>query len=75
MAGLQYNFFPTDFFFPPQKSLAKDAAHPQVLPIKAGNTEDQEPHKSLILRGDVNDRRLKALPSSSTPIAPVTKQD
>ncbi|XAR69906.1 hypothetical protein NMG60_11001673 [Bertholletia excelsa] len=70
MAGLQYNFFPTDFFFPPQQSLAKDAAQPQVLPIK---TENQEAPKSLILRESDN-RRLKALPSS-VQSAPITKQD
>lgn len=31
MAGLQYNFFPTDFFYPPT-SLNRVAAGPQVLP-------------------------------------------
>ncbi|GAU17923.1 hypothetical protein TSUD_330470 [Trifolium subterraneum] len=61
MAGLQqYNFFPTDLFYPrpqPQQSIAS----PTVLPLKTPNTEDlpqtqqQQPAKTMI----------KATPSTS----------
>ncbi|XP_061363005.1 uncharacterized protein LOC133306680 [Gastrolobium bilobum] len=65
MAGLQqYNFFPTDLFYPrpkPQTSSVK----PTVLPLQTPNVEDvhpqtqhqqQQPHRSMI----------KATPSSSS---------
>ncbi|CAJ2671584.1 hypothetical protein L195_g044709 [Trifolium pratense] len=63
MAGLQqYNFFPTDLFYPrpqPQQSTAS----PTVLPIKTPNTEDlpqtqqqQQPARNMI----------KATPSTSS---------
>ncbi|KAL8258606.1 hypothetical protein R6Q59_026559 [Mikania micrantha] len=32
MAGLQYNFFPTDFFYP-QPSTSQDIAYPQTLSL------------------------------------------
>ncbi|GAU17924.1 hypothetical protein TSUD_330480 [Trifolium subterraneum] len=64
MAGLQqYNFFPTDLFYPrpqPQQSTAS----PTVLPLKTPNTEDlpqtqqqqQQPARTII----------KATPSTSS---------
>ncbi|KAC9819667.1 hypothetical protein E3N88_45215 [Mikania micrantha] len=33
MAGLQYNFFPTDFFYPQPASTSRDIAYPQTLSL------------------------------------------
>ncbi|CAI9099736.1 OLC1v1036598C1 [Oldenlandia corymbosa var. corymbosa] len=76
MAGLQYNFFPTDFFVPPQKTVAKDAAtRPQqlTLPRTIDETEDVSNGQKLKLT-----KNLKAIPpsssSSSVTLAPVRKR-
>jgi hypothetical protein len=42
MAGLQYNFFPTDFFYPRPKSAASDVAGKAVLHLQ------QDPGKDAI---------------------------
>ncbi|KAL8213753.1 hypothetical protein R6Q57_003202 [Mikania cordata] len=39
MAGLQYNFFPTDFFYPQPASMSKDGSGPQNLLL---NTQKPE---------------------------------
>ncbi|KAI8559119.1 hypothetical protein RHMOL_Rhmol04G0149300 [Rhododendron molle] len=66
MAGLQYKFFPTDFFFPrPQPPAGDgDGARPQLIPINTpngGKIEDGEATKSLSLR-QAGDKHAKAIP-------------
>ncbi|KAL7169150.1 hypothetical protein ACSBR2_034230 [Camellia fascicularis] len=75
MAGLQYKFFPTDFFFPPQQSVNNtDVPLRQVLPIKPRKIDDingcEQPITPII-----NDKHLKAPPSSSLPISPIGKEN
>ncbi|GMP86591.1 hypothetical protein ACSBR2_034231 [Camellia fascicularis] len=71
MAGLQYKFFPTDFFFPPQRSITRDGATQNLLPIRNNEKiEDRDASKALIHR-EINDKRLKSLPSSSLPLSPI----
>ncbi|KAG2687268.1 hypothetical protein I3843_09G043900 [Carya illinoinensis] len=53
MAGLQYNFFPTDFFYPRPQSVSSDAAHKVVLPLQQQGpikeaTKDFDGSKALI---------------------------
>ncbi|KAF5772108.1 hypothetical protein HanRHA438_Chr13g0583961 [Helianthus annuus] len=33
MAGLQYNFFPTDFLYPQSTSISRDITLPQTIPL------------------------------------------
>lgn len=64
MAGLQYKFFPTDFFFPRPQPHAGDGARPQLIPINTpngGKIEDGEATKSLSLR-QAGDKHAKAIP-------------
>lgn len=63
MAGLQqYNFFPTDLFYPRPQPQQSTASSPNVLPLKTPNSEDlpqtqqQQPASSMI----------KATPSTSS---------
>lgn len=76
MAGLQYNFFPTDFFFPPP-SVNREATGPQVLPtvIKSDETtgdlfkvQSSSPSALAVRREIKKNIILKALPSSSNPL-------
>lgn len=62
MAGLQYNFFPTDFFFPPPPTAAADPAPAVVKLPKAGETDDAKASKSLKI----------ATSSSTKPVASTT---
>lgn len=53
MAGLQYNFFPTDFFYPRPPSVSTDAAQKVVLPLRQQGpineaTKDFEGSKTLV---------------------------
>ncbi|KAM3738840.1 hypothetical protein ACB098_09G161600 [Castanea mollissima] len=58
MAGLQYNFFPTDFFYPRPKSVAIDTTTPKaVLPLQQDPirevTNDIEVSKTLVQKNPV----------------------
>ena len=54
MAGLQYNFFPTDFFYPRPQSAALDAAgKPVLLRLQ------QDPAKDAI---NIHNKLVKAHP-------------
>ncbi|KAH6817698.1 hypothetical protein C2S51_001301 [Perilla frutescens var. frutescens] len=52
MAGLQYNFFPTDFFFPPAQITAADSSnHPQPSVVKlpkSGETDNARASSTVI---------------------------
>ncbi|KAA8518056.1 hypothetical protein F0562_015524 [Nyssa sinensis] len=77
MAGLQYNFFPTDFFFPPQQSVNKDGTRPQVLPVKTrkrDETDDGEVSKTII-QHDNSDKDLKVTLSASPALVPIEKKN
>lgn len=65
MAGLQYNFFPTDFFFPPQKTVTRESTHQQVVLARA-NDETEDVAKAKQLKINSNSKSLKAIPSSSS---------
>ena len=77
MAGLQYNFFPTDFFFPPQRSINGDTTGQKVLPVKTLKKDDIDDSKqsTTLVRHDINKKNLKVFPSSSTALAPIHKQN
>ena len=75
MAGLQYNFFPTDFFFP--KTVTRDSNPQQVLLTTTNDheTEDTAQPKQLTISSN-STRVLKAIPSSSSlALAPIRKQN
>ncbi|VFQ72258.1 unnamed protein product [Cuscuta campestris] len=83
MAGLQYNFFPTDFFFPQQQKAAASIANapPQVSLLKAKKIGDEIDESSPVNRAAVaiNARPPPPLPadsssSSSRAFAAVPKQ-
>ncbi|RAL51873.1 hypothetical protein DM860_010591 [Cuscuta australis] len=80
MAGLQYNFFPTDFYYPlPAKPPPKTAATvpPQVITSPAVAAADQEEPDSTssVRRGRV--RRNKVLRATAPPqrCLPVKKEN
>ncbi|KAG2683562.1 hypothetical protein I3760_10G036200 [Carya illinoinensis] len=61
MAGLQYNFFPTDFFYPRPQSAPLDATRKAVLPIqeqKDVTTNDSEGPKTLVQKNLVKFQTL-----------------
>ncbi|MFS7904079.1 hypothetical protein Hanom_Chr01g00031711 [Helianthus anomalus] len=39
MAGLQYNFFPTDFLYPQSASITRDATYPRTLSLNTPKPE------------------------------------
>ncbi|KAJ7976693.1 hypothetical protein O6P43_006442 [Quillaja saponaria] len=46
MAGLQYNFFPTDFFYPRPKTSSLDAAaQKSIVPLQTQKKEITENHE------------------------------
>lgn len=75
MAGLQYNFFPTDFFFPRQQTVTREGSNLQQnnLLVNTRTTEDSEDAKQLKSNG--NSKSLKAVSSSSLALAPVLKRN
>lgn len=40
MAGLQYNFFPTDFFYPRPPTTQTDTGRKAALPMQSQNSRD-----------------------------------
>lgn len=70
MAGLQYNFFPTDFFFPPPPTAAADgSSHPPPAVVKlpkAGEKIDEAKAGSAVIS-----KSLK-IATSSSPVASTT---
>lgn len=75
MAGLQYNFFPTDFFFPRQQTVTRESSNLQQnnLLVNTRTIEDSEDAKQLTSNGNI--KSLKAVSSSSLALAPVLKQN
>ncbi|CAL0310611.1 unnamed protein product [Lupinus luteus] len=64
MAGLQqYNFFPTDFFYPPPKP--QPSSNPTLIPLQTPNSEDknQQPQSQPQPQPE---NMVKATPSSSS---------
>ncbi|KAG5583473.1 hypothetical protein H5410_054100 [Solanum commersonii] len=75
MAGLQYKFFPTDFFFPIQKTVSGDNISKQNLLIKIRNNDEsliEDSQGKIVINN--NKKNLKAISSSSLPLVPVPKQ-
>ncbi|KAM7500086.1 hypothetical protein LguiA_024500 [Lonicera macranthoides] len=78
MAGLQYNFFPTDFLFPQTHPADKAISGRNILPI--GTQIKDQPNDSKqptsLNRREINKKKiiLTALPSSSTALAPINKK-
>ncbi|KAM7505363.1 hypothetical protein LguiB_004267 [Lonicera macranthoides] len=78
MAGLQYNFFPTDFLFPQTHPSDKAISGRNILPI--GTQIKDQPNDSKqptsLNRREINKKKiiLTALPSSSTALAPINKK-
>ncbi|KAH0723592.1 hypothetical protein KY285_006135 [Solanum tuberosum] len=75
MAGLQYKFFPTDFFFPIQKTVSGDNISKQNLLIKIRNNDEsliEDSQGKIVINN--NKKNLKAISSSSLASAPVPKQ-
>uniref|UniRef100_A0A3Q7IKE3 Uncharacterized protein n=1 Tax=Solanum lycopersicum TaxID=4081 RepID=A0A3Q7IKE3_SOLLC len=75
MAGLQYKFFPTDFFFPIQKTVSGENTSKQNLLIKIRNNDESliEESKGKIVINN-NKKNLKAISSSSLALISVPKQ-
>ncbi|KAJ6921760.1 hypothetical protein NC652_015639 [Populus alba x Populus x berolinensis] len=73
MAGLQYYFFPTDFFYPRPPSAAKETVSSTVQRIQPqkGDAEDRdmEQHKAMMVRYKLDQSNLPQL-SASTAIVP-----
>ncbi|OIS96258.1 hypothetical protein A4A49_26677 [Nicotiana attenuata] len=74
MAGLQYNFFPTDFFFPAQKTVNGDNISQQNLLIKTRKSDESLDDSKP--QGKTVNKTLKAISSSSSSLAlvPIPKQ-
>ncbi|KAH0721279.1 hypothetical protein KY290_006202 [Solanum tuberosum] len=75
MAGLQYKFFPTDFFFPIQKTVSGDNISKQNLLIKIRNNDEsliEDSQGKIVINN--NKKNLKAISSSSLALVPVPKQ-
>nr|GLL47502.1 unnamed protein product [Ipomoea trifida] len=77
MAGLQYNFFPTDFFFPRQQAVTKDNAPQQIPLVKVKKISDEieesikpkvQPSKAIAINTKA------AVSSSSLALAPLQKK-
>ncbi|KAM3205607.1 hypothetical protein BC332_26672 [Capsicum chinense] len=69
MAGLQYKFFPTDFFFPIQKTVNGDNLSKQNLLIKTRNSDESliiDESQGKIVINNNNNKSLKAISSSSS---------
>uniref|UniRef100_A0A2P2QSN7 Uncharacterized protein n=1 Tax=Rhizophora mucronata TaxID=61149 RepID=A0A2P2QSN7_RHIMU len=64
MAGLQYNFFPTDFLYPRPQSSGVDATQKANLPLqvqKIDAADDRKPYPtSLVVHKNVNKAGNKA---------------
>ncbi|KAK2975505.1 hypothetical protein RJ640_027632 [Escallonia rubra] len=72
MAGLQYNFFPTDFYYPRPRGVNRENTGQQVLHVKTqkGDETDASKHStSLVSRVIIDDNKArKGLHSSSSSI-------
>ncbi|CAK9184004.1 unnamed protein product [Ilex paraguariensis] len=79
MAGLQYKFFPTDFFVPSQQSVTRDgSSRQQVVPVrtrKIDEIDESKQPKAIVLISEINKKNLKALPSSSQPLVDFDNQN
>lgn len=78
MAGLQYKFFPTDFYFPvPKQSSGIITGSPQVFPVvKTEEINIEKSSKAALIHHEIKNSRilLKALPSSLS-LAPIIKKN
>jgi hypothetical protein len=74
MAGLQYYFFPTDFFYPRPPSAANESVSSPVQRIQPqkGDAEDRdmEQHKAMMVRYKHDDQSNLPQLSASTAIVP-----
>lgn len=64
MAGLQYNFFPTDFFYPRTKPVASDSAGKEVVYLQTTNrdvVDNLEQPTGLVLNNLQENQVLKAI--------------
>lgn len=65
MAGLQYNFFPTDFFYPRTKPKASDSAGKEVVHLQTTTNRDVvdnlEQPTGLVLNNLHENQVLKAI--------------
>ncbi|KAK1428877.1 hypothetical protein QVD17_17717 [Tagetes erecta] len=77
MAGLQYNFFPTDFLYPqPAKTIA-DVSAPQVIVSnnkKPMVSRDELTMKKSSVNAKNQNKTLKLVSSSSFDFAVIDKQ-
>lgn len=77
MAGLQYKFFPTDFFFPIQKTVSGDNLSKQSLLIKIRNNDESlidDSQGKIVINTNKKKKNLKAISSSSLALVLVPKQ-
>ncbi|CAI8613898.1 unnamed protein product [Vicia faba] len=66
MAGLQqYNFFPTDLFYPRPQPHQSTTASPTVLPLQTPNTEDNRQNQQQQQR-QPSSTMMKPTPSTSS---------
>ncbi|WOG98054.1 hypothetical protein DCAR_0417395 [Daucus carota subsp. sativus] len=78
MAGLQYKFFPTDFYFPvPKQSSEISTGNQQIFPvIKTEEIHIEKSSETALVHRQIKSSKivLKALPSSLS-LAPVVKKN
>lgn len=78
MAGLQYNFFPTDLLYPLQKTNREiNTSQQSILLIKTRKNSDESLDDSKSQNKSINNKKkkttLKAISSPSFALAPIPK--
>ncbi|KAI3788268.1 hypothetical protein L2E82_01028 [Cichorium intybus] len=66
MAGLQYNFFPTDFLYPQGTPISRDAIHPQTLPLNTQKTDISLEDSTKMMSANGIKKQIKTLKLSVT---------
>ncbi|KAK1428878.1 hypothetical protein QVD17_17718 [Tagetes erecta] len=66
MAGLQYNFFPTDFFYPQPTSTSTNTSYPQTLSFNTQKPEVVLEDLSKMKSSNGIKKQIKTLKLSTT---------
>ena len=65
MAGLQYNFFPTDFLYPQPTSKSRDVALPQAVSLNVQKPEGLLEDLTKMHSNNIAKKQIKALKLSA----------
>lgn len=66
MAGLQYNFFPTDFLYPQPTSISKDTLYPKALSFNTQQHEVVQEDSTKMKSSNGIKKQIKTLKLSTT---------